>query len=429
VKKPLLLIAAVLSMPPLLAGPLTFEDLSDGELLGSQYPGMTWAGAIVLTAGISLNEFEFPPYSGSHVASDYGGPMSVSFAAPVMRFAGYFTYAWPLTLIAFDALDNPVASAVSAFWSNLALSGDPGSSPNEWLAVEHSWGIHRALISADPSGGSFTLDDASILAIPEPGTLGLGLIVLVGLAISCPRRCRGRSGAAVATMAPPLLAPLLVEGQTLPGPYVTKPLLSATPSAVTVGQRTLVVVTADAGTNPAILRESVKLPRYSSAATLQADLGRMYDDATHGDVAANDGVYTAQVDLLEPTPGPIFLRASVAYRWTAERALSSFVPVVVYPASDPMRCLREAAHQLELGNTAAAAAWFTPKPRNSYRLSALSAPERLAYAAAFRQARLIEQDEFTQTYSTSIQGPSGSSATLVILLVRSESGDWLINQW
>src|ERR1019366_8377021 len=87
----------------LVAGPITidFEGLPDSTILTNQYPGVTFSNAVILTAGISLNEFEFPPFSGSNVASDNGGPLSIAFASPATAFGGYFTHTVPLMLRAF----------------------------------------------------------------------------------------------------------------------------------------------------------------------------------------------------------------------------------------------------------------------------------------------------------------------------------------
>jgi hypothetical protein len=160
---------------------LTFEGFSDGTSLTNQIPGLTFAHAIVLTAGIGLNEFEFPPHSGTDVVFDDGGPISINFASPALTFGGYFTYTVPLVLLGFDAGNNQVASAVSGFSNNLALSGELGSSPNEFLSVDFASGLSSITITGDLSGGSFVMDDATVVsAVPEPGTLAL-LLTGVGL--------------------------------------------------------------------------------------------------------------------------------------------------------------------------------------------------------------------------------------------------------
>jgi hypothetical protein len=147
---------------------IDFEGFSDGTDLTTQYSGLTFSNAIILTAGISLNEFEFPPHSGVNVVSDNGGPITIDFSTPIMDFSGYFTYLAPLTIDAFDSSSGLVDSAVSMFSNNLALSGDPGSSPNELISVSSTEGISSITITGDSDGGSFVLDDASYSGTGKP---------------------------------------------------------------------------------------------------------------------------------------------------------------------------------------------------------------------------------------------------------------------
>jgi PEP-CTERM motif len=141
----------------------------------------------VLTAGITLNEFEFPHHSGVNVVVDDGGPLTIAFATLQDTGSGFFTYATPLTLTAFDAFNNILASTTASFQANLALSGDLGSTPNELLSVASASGIARVTIAGDVAGSSFTLDDLSFTPVtspapvPEPATLLLLLSGLAGL--------------------------------------------------------------------------------------------------------------------------------------------------------------------------------------------------------------------------------------------------------
>ncbi len=173
---------------------IDFEGLNDGDSVTTQYAGVTFSNAAVLTAGITLNELEFPPHSGSNVVFDSGGPMTIDFADPILSFGGYFTYAEALSLDAFDAGSNLVASASSAFGSNMALSGDPGSSPDEFLDVTFATGISSVTITGDPAGGSFVLDDATITpiggpeSVPEPVTSVPLAIAAIALAAVFRRR-------------------------------------------------------------------------------------------------------------------------------------------------------------------------------------------------------------------------------------------------
>ena len=153
---------------------INFDGLSDSEIVTNQFAGLTFANATALTAGVSLNEFEFPPRSDFNVVTDDGGAISILFSSPVLSVSGYFTYLRSLTFTAFDSGANQVGQTTSLFGSNLALSGDPGSSPNELLALSFAGGISRITISGDPLGGSFVLDDVTVeplaTTVPEPSS-------------------------------------------------------------------------------------------------------------------------------------------------------------------------------------------------------------------------------------------------------------------
>ena len=86
------------------AGTIDFEDLTDSTSVTTQYAGLSFANATVITAGISLNEFEFPPHSGTNVVFDDGGSLSITFDNPVSYVAGYLTYEAAVSLKAFDSL-------------------------------------------------------------------------------------------------------------------------------------------------------------------------------------------------------------------------------------------------------------------------------------------------------------------------------------
>jgi hypothetical protein len=161
-----LLIAAAAAVP-LRAGTtiLNFDGLVDSTILSNQFAVLGgFSGAVVLSAGITLNEFEFPPHSGANVASDNGAPVTIAFSSPVQSFAGYFTYGVPLTVRAFGSTGNLVASASSSFSNNQALSGVSGSSPNELIQVAFPAGISKVTITGNPAGTSFVFDDATVSA-------------------------------------------------------------------------------------------------------------------------------------------------------------------------------------------------------------------------------------------------------------------------
>lgn len=166
------------------ASQIYFEGLPDSTVLTNQYLGATFSNAVIETAGVSLDEFEFPPHSGLNVAFDSTGPMSILFDSPVTSISGYFTYAESITLAGFSDSGVEVATVSSAFLSNMGLSGVAGSSPNEFLSLSYAPGISSISITGDPNGGSFALDDfgfdsgAPPDTAPEPST-----ILLVGFVL------------------------------------------------------------------------------------------------------------------------------------------------------------------------------------------------------------------------------------------------------
>ena len=142
---------------------LNFDSLVDGTPVTYQFQAITFQNATAITAGVTLNEFEFPPHSGANVLYDSGGPMTVSFLSPVQSFTAYFTYGAPLSIRVFDASGAQLAVASSFLPSNEALSGLPGSAPNERIQVNAA-GISRMIITGSLSGSSFTLDDLVVSA-------------------------------------------------------------------------------------------------------------------------------------------------------------------------------------------------------------------------------------------------------------------------
>jgi subtilisin family serine protease len=187
-----ILLLAVAVVVPLQAGTilLDFERLADGAIVTTQYTGLTFSNTIILTAGISLDELEFPPSSGVNVASDNGGPITIQFSSPITAFRAFFTYTQPVALAAFDDTGNQVATVTSAFATNLALSGGVGSSPNELLQLVFSSGIASVTITGNSNGGSFTMDDVAYTTIssnaPEPRTaflIAAALVILSRLRI------------------------------------------------------------------------------------------------------------------------------------------------------------------------------------------------------------------------------------------------------
>ena len=165
-----------------LAGSITvdFEGIADSTSLTNQYTGLLFSGANAITAGLSLSDVEFPPRSGTSVAVNTGGPITIAFTTPVLTFGGYFTYTSPITVQAFDSLNQGVGTATSIHNSNFVSSG---FAPNELIQVSFVGGI--ASLSISGASANFTIDDLTVTlpdttmtSIPEPGS---GLFLISGL--------------------------------------------------------------------------------------------------------------------------------------------------------------------------------------------------------------------------------------------------------
>lgn len=187
-------IVALVILAPLSAqsAPIGFEEFTDGTVLTNQIAGLTVTNATVLQAGLSLNEFDFPPHGGTNVVSDEGGPISIVFGTGVSTFSAFFTYASQVTLRAYDVADVLVDTTSSLFSANYVSAGTLGASPNELLQLDFAGGIHRIELIGDPGGLSFVLDDASFEpvspgTVPEPSSVLL-VAAALGLAAGTRRR-------------------------------------------------------------------------------------------------------------------------------------------------------------------------------------------------------------------------------------------------
>ena len=354
---------------------IDFEGFPDSTVLTSQYAGLTFTNAIILTAGISLNEFEFPPHSGVNVASDNGGPMSIDFASSVSSFGGYFTYGIPLTLDAFDVTNTLVASVTSIFSNNEALSGDPGSSPNEFIQVSFPGGISGITITAGQLGSSFALDDAVYTigtGTPEPSTFLLSLplfLILYWLRGPSPNDQHKKPPITLPTMKKSFTslgtlillmgvgAALLYAGQHKPAgwppapqPTTNSPSAPArgysssaspsavgapiiTPGAMLVNTVTPITVTSKI-TDPTVISTSVNLLQVNVSGN-PTILGQLHDDGKNGDQVAGDGVFTIVLNLKRTTIAQVTLQVSAAFNGQIRRVVSVSSPLGVIAASAP----------------------------------------------------------------------------------------------
>ena len=95
---------------------IDFEGLADFSPVTNQFEGVepvgvTFSSATVLTKGISLNSFFFPPRSGTNVIFDFPtGTIGLAFTGPVTKVAGFVTGNRNVTLTAFNSSGAACAS-------------------------------------------------------------------------------------------------------------------------------------------------------------------------------------------------------------------------------------------------------------------------------------------------------------------------------
>lgn len=165
---------------------------SDGSSVSNSVPGLVFTNDQVVTAGVSLNEFDFPPRSGSKALVDAVGPIRIDFATGMFSAGAFVTYAVPVQLEAFDANGVSLGLVNSQFASNLAL--DPGAVPNEFIGFADAGGrIASLTFTGDVGGGSFVLDDltfdrGNFTGVPEPQSLLLVAVAMAGMAAARRRR-------------------------------------------------------------------------------------------------------------------------------------------------------------------------------------------------------------------------------------------------
>lgn len=177
-----ILLAAVAQPVAAAAVVLDFEELVEGDEISTQYTGVTFSNALVLTAGSLLNEIEFPPASGVNVVTAFAPDVvELVFTTPVTSFRAALTYNGRVTLDALDGNGDLVATQDTAFDDNLATGPNQ---PNEVLQVSGG-AITRIRLS---SSGEFVFDDVTFepgQAVPEPTT---ALLLAVGAVAAARRR-------------------------------------------------------------------------------------------------------------------------------------------------------------------------------------------------------------------------------------------------
>jgi hypothetical protein len=165
---------------------ITFDNLPDRTIVTNQFPGVSFTGAQVLTAGVDLNP-NFPPVSNPNVVFDFlNGTITATFTTPVTSVGAFVTGNTSITETIFRGAT--MLGSVSTGGANFIGAGT-GLPPNIFLSIS-DFDITRAVFT--DTGNSFTLDNFTFTPVPGPivGAGLPGLILACGALVALARRRR-----------------------------------------------------------------------------------------------------------------------------------------------------------------------------------------------------------------------------------------------
>ncbi len=318
---------------------------------------------------------------------------------------------------------NQVATAHFVFSSNLASSGDPGSSPNELLSVRFS-GVSSLMITGDPAGGSFVLNDLNYAADSQTAVTGsiFRPISLLGglmgvLLIRQRRRSLSRSALrGVVIIAAFSAVPALAQ-HTLGGTFVS-------PHWTIAGQPSQFTFQISI-TDPKAIPSSVNLVRKATNGAITV-VDRLHDDGVNGDAVAGDGIYTWQGAITEPAIGQVTYQTSVAFLGSLLRVEADFQPIFVQAANGASSSLAALSASLAAGDVASAITYFEDTSTASALLGQLGSAALGQLASSFSAARLVSTKGDLKIYIIPWTPPGGTALDLEIILGIDFRGNWLV---
>jgi hypothetical protein len=317
--------------------PGTNNPIPDSTVLSYQYPGIIFSNAITYKAQFTLDEAEFPPHSGVNVASDFGGPIGITFNIPVTFFSGFFTYSTSLTIQGFDAMGAPIGTlmAMSKFSNNEQVSGDSGSAPNELIQIGSMMAgatpFSFVQLTGSPSGGSFTVDDVTYTTVPEPTTFFLVFGSILFIVVFGRRLFPLCSfvGIVVAIVASAFCLARTASAATVTATSSQTFITPNTPTLVTV---TAVVDTPACKTPltpPCVISTSVLLQQIDQTGKIvNPNLGAL---TLTPDQPPMGSKFSVMVNLNFPA-GPVNLQVSVGFAGTLTRTVSNRIQLFAGPA-------------------------------------------------------------------------------------------------
>jgi hypothetical protein len=98
--------------------------------------------------------------------------------------------------------------------------------------------------------------------------------------------------------------------------------LTSAPTEIPVAVSTSVVFTAEIAADPRMISDSVYLYQCDAEGSPTRQLGRLYDDQTHGDSLSGDNIFSREVTLSGEKLGNTYFKVTAAYRGSKTRVQS-----------------------------------------------------------------------------------------------------------
>ncbi len=200
------------------------------------------------------------------------------------------------------------------------------------------------------------------------------------------------------------------------------------PQGISVNTPTTVTFKADLDEDSTLIKNSVNLYRCDATGKLITNLGRMYDDYSHGDLVAGDYTFTTQITLNETTSRKIFFRVSAAYIGQRNRVLSGITSIQVMVISNPQQTIQGISQSLRAGNIQNTLSYFKPSESNTRVITVLSSAQRNDLASWFENQVFIEGDDNWRIYHYNY--PPGSPVDYdEMQMAKNNLGYWIVIVW
>jgi len=159
---------------------IDFENMPDLTPVNNFYSsfGVNFQNAVSLTAGLSLNEFDYPPSSGLVAIGDDNAPITIYFDNLASNIFANFTYSSLLTFSAFDANSHLVGTFTNNQLSNLGTTQLISLTFSDIKSLEIAGSVNNSFIM-----DNFNFTESRVSQVPEPSTfflLGAGLFGIIG---------------------------------------------------------------------------------------------------------------------------------------------------------------------------------------------------------------------------------------------------------